>query len=521
MKKIIDREKTEALRRKAHEKGDTSIVIDQAGGQENMLASPADIVIGGGARGGAKSFSLLLYNLYYIGCPHFHGILFRKELATMSDLVDTSQQVLRQFGTYLKGEQTWRLNSGGTLTFGYHGDSLDAFRDRYQGRQFAYIGVDEITQMDYAKFKYLLTCNRNAYGLTNHFFGTCNPDPDSWVAKFIDWWIGDDGLPVRERDGKVRYCFMDGDSVEDILWGDSREEVYAQARPVIDRLWRPEYEAYGSPQKMFIQSAAFVSARLDDNHVLMRSDPSYVASLAGQSEAMRQRDLEGNWKFSDMGDDMISRSDMLTFFDNARQEGDGVRRASCDAAFDGGDNLVMWLWVGNHIDDVFVSRKDSRSAMQMVESRLVEWGVRQENLTYDMNGIGQAFKGFFPKAVGFNNRGSVDAKYKYIYDNLKSQAAYMLYDHLSRHELSIKPELLDRRYEGNGYGPTPLRQILLRERRAIRADESRADHGFSLIKKAVMKQMVGHSPDFIEAMLMWEVFAIRKTTRQIRGIGLV
>ena len=74
--------------------------------------------------------------------------------------------------------------------------------------------------MEYLKFKYLITCNRNAFHIRNRFIGTCNPDPDSWVAKFIDWWIGEDGLPIPERDGRVRYCFMDGDNVSGIYWGD-------------------------------------------------------------------------------------------------------------------------------------------------------------------------------------------------------------------------------------------------------------------------------------------------------------
>ena len=88
--------------------------------------------------------------------------------------------------------------------------------------------IDEITHIPYEKFKYLVTCNRNGVGLHNRIWGTCNPDPDSWVRKFIDWWIGPDGFPIPERDCKLRYCFMDGDSPDTIYWGDTPEEVYEQ-----------------------------------------------------------------------------------------------------------------------------------------------------------------------------------------------------------------------------------------------------------------------------------------------------
>ena len=66
------------------------------------------------------------------------------------------------------------------------------------------------------------------------------------------------------------------------------------------------------------------------------------------------------------------------------------------------------------------------------------------------------------------------------------------------------------RFSGKGFSNVPLRQILLKERRAIRAEDDSSDKGFSLIKKKAMKALVGHSPDYIEALLMRFVFEIGK-----------
>ena len=49
----------------------------------------------------------------------------------------------------------------------------------------------------------------------------------------------------------------------------------------------------------------------------------------------------------------------------------------------------------------------------------------EENFCYDLNGVGQTFKGFFKRAVPFNNRESVDVKLKNVYDTIKSQSAYL------------------------------------------------------------------------------------------------
>lgn len=510
--KVFSWEYIEHLRKLDSKKRNPYKIIAQRGGQEDMLAQCADIQIVGGSRGGSKSYSLLLENLKDINNKNYRAVIFRKEVDDLTDLVDTSNGIYGDFGTYnrSKADMTWNFQSGGALKFNYYSDSLEDFKVRMQGKQYSFIGIDEITHIEYPKFKYLITNNRNAFDIRNRFWGTCNPDPDSWVAKFIDWWIGEDGLPIPERNGAVRYCFMDGDEVNDIYWGDSKEEVYEQCKSIIDKYWLDSYSIYGSPADLFVKSVTFIEAKLADNVQLLRSDPTYLANLAGQSEEQRSRDLEGNWKFKTVGDDMIKMPHMERFFDNAQQIGDGVRRVSLDAAFDGGDNLVMWLWVGWHLKDLFVCRKDSKDTVDVVRAKLKEWKVLEDNFTYDLNGIGQIFKGYFKNAIPFNNRESVADEDKGLYDTLKSQAAYLFAKKLIDKELSIEPYLLDFRFDAGKNKSIHLRQILMDERKAIKANTLAWDKGFSLIKKTDMKKLVGHSPDFIEAMLMRMIFEIKK-----------
>ncbi len=520
---VLSYEQIQAFRAEDKKTPNPYKIIAQHGGQENMLATTADILIGGGSRGGSKSFTLLMEALNDINNKNFRAILLRHEIDDLSDLVETSDMLYHDFGEYnkSKNDMRWNLYKGGFLKFSYHSDPIEDFKKRFQGKQYAYIGIDEITHMDYAKFKYLITCNRNAFRIRNRIIGTCNPDPDSWVAKFIDWWIGEDGYPIPERNGIIRYCFMDGEDPSMIYWGDTRQEVYDQCRNIIDRYWREEYRQYGTPQEIFIKSATFVEARLADNVKLIASDPNYVANLASQSEEQRARDLDGNWKYKVAGDDIIKLIHMEKLFSNAFQYGDNVRRVSCDAAFDGGDSLVMWLWEGWHIRDVFVCGLDSKKTVNVVKAKLEEWGVHENNFTYDLNGLGQIFKGFFPNAVPFNNKAAVEEKFKYIYPNLKSQAAYMFAQKVINAEISIESTLLTRKFSGKRFKDMPLKDILNRERKAIRKDENNENNGWSIIKKAIMKSIVGHSPDFIEALLMRMIFEIRHKRGQFKGLGLL
>lgn len=485
-------------------------VIAQAGAQEKLLSQYVDILIGGGSRGGSKTFSLVMEALKDIDNPKFNAVLLRNEKDDLTEIISDSLWLYSQFGNFHRSlnDLTWHFNAGGKLKFSYYSDPYDEFVKRFQGKQYSYIGIDEITHMPYDKFKYLVTCNRNAFKLHNRIWGTCNPDPDSWVRKFIGWWIGEDGFPIPERDGVIRYCFMDGDTPDTIYWGSTPEEVYEQCREIIDPLWNDAYAALGYDKvRMFVKSVTFIRAGLEENLKLLESDPNYLANLAQQGEEQRSRDLEGNWNFKVAGDDIIKLSDMERFFANPELRG-GKNYASCDIAFEGGDSLVMWLWHGWHIQDIFVYKSNAKSTLSAVRAKLQEWGVPEENFTYDLNGLGQTFKGFFPRAIPFNNMGYVDDQYRGIYHDLKSQCAYLFAHKIIDGEISINPRLLHQKYSGKGFDRAPLSLILMKERKAIRADESSSERGFSLIRKGQMKNVVGHSPDFIEALLMRMIFDI-------------
>lgn len=510
--------------------------MPQRGAQEEMLATDVDILIGGGSRGGGKSWSLLMEALYDIQSPNFTGLLLRKETKDLDSLINDSYKLYSDFGDYNRSinDMTWNFSNGGWLKFSYYAGNFQSFKDRFQGRQYAYVGIDEITQCEYKKFKYLTTVNRNASHIRSRFWGTCNPDPDSWVRKYIDWWIDDDGYAIPERCGQVRYCYMDGDSPDSIYWGSSREEVYEQCAQIIDSLWNDKYEeAYAkvglSKLDVLIKSVTFVRADLSENVKLLSSDPSYLGNLAQQDEEQRMRDLKANWNWKAAGDDLIKYEDMEAFFHNAIQEGDGVRRASADIAFTGGDNFVMWLWVGNHIKDLVVMRLDPKTVVAVVQVKLREWGVEERNFTYDMQGIGQYFKGFFKDALPFNNQLAPIALNReekdginYLYKDLKSQCAFMFYKDIKELNISIDRALLERKYSGNGFKNWTLDRIMQKERKAIRRDEGGDDRGFRVLSKKIAKKYVGWSPDFIESCYYWEYPAklAKKKHTKVKGLWM-
>lgn len=483
----------------------------------------------------SKSYSILLDGIKDIIHPNFNAVILRHEKPDLENIIKDSKNVYSDYGYYVSSDRDmlWRLNAGGQIQFSYHAGDIDDFKVRFQGKQYSYIAVDEITHIDWDKFLYLLTTLRNAYGIRNRFVGSCNPDKSSWVRQFIDWWIGNvdtiyadgqkhpelAGYPIPERDGKVRYCFMAGAAhLSDIIWGDTREEVYEKCKDKIAELWTEDMHRFGDPKDLFIMSVAFVEAKITDNIKLLESDPSYIARLANQSQEQIMRDLRGNWDADHGSDEYLSEEDMQRFFANTRQFGDGIPRASLDVAFEGGDAAWMWLRVGNHIQDFVEFHMDAQNLIQAVDDQLHRWHVQPQNFTFDTNGIGQAFKGFFKRAVPFNNMEApfgrdteAQRQAKLEYDNLKSQTAFMFADEIKSGNISIEPYLLDRRITAKGIDNMSLREILMSQRRIIAIDQKKADNykGKCIISKDAMKKMLHYSPDAMESLLYSHVFFVK------------
>lgn len=263
----------------------------QAGPQTMFMASEADIIVYGGAAGGGKTYALLLEALRHKDVKGFGAVIFRRnynQITAEGGLWDASQKIFSQVPD-AKPRKTpklnWRFNNGngGRLTFAHieNDDGLSS----WQGTEIAYIGFDELTHFTKHQFLYMLSRNRTTCGVTPYVRATCNPDADSWVAEFISWWIDQDtGYPIRERSGQIRWMVNMNDV---ITWYSTKEDAIAYAV----QAGLPEKEA-----EFATKSVTFIASSIQDNKVLLESNPSYMANLRALPEVDMERLLRGNWK---------------------------------------------------------------------------------------------------------------------------------------------------------------------------------------------------------------------------------
>lgn len=255
------------------------VIGPNPGPQSAAFASTADITVYGGQAGGGKTYlTLLRFAVHADRVSGYSGTIFRRELPQVKmggGMWRESMSLYPVFGAQPnKSELSWTFPNGSVVQF----DSMQHEKNKidFQGAQLHEFCFEEATHFEESQFWYLFSRLRTMGGgdeFASRCMLTCNPDPDSWVRRLIDWYIGADGLVIPERAGKKRYFLRDGD---EMLWGDTAAEVMAKGAHLS-----------GKPQTL-----RFIPATLTDNP---KGDPNYRSKLEALPRIERDRLLGGNW----------------------------------------------------------------------------------------------------------------------------------------------------------------------------------------------------------------------------------
>ena len=224
------------------------------GPQTQFLAAAEREVFYGGARGGGKSYAMLIDPLRYCDKQKHRGLLLRRSMPELRDLINHSQQLYPKAfpgARWREQEKEWRFPSGAKIEFGYAENTTDALR--YQGQSYTWIGIDELPQYPTPDIYNFLRSSLRSVDPEIPVFMRATGNPGNVGSTWVKEMFVDPAVPNTKFDVEIQ-------------------------TPVGNK-------------KI---TRRFIPAKLQDNPYLMQTEDYYIM-LASLPEVQRKQFLDGDW----------------------------------------------------------------------------------------------------------------------------------------------------------------------------------------------------------------------------------
>jgi len=224
------------------------------GPQTEFLAAPEREVFYGGARGGGKSYALLIDPLRFCHKAAHRGLFIRRTMPELRDIINHSLNLYPKAypgAKWREQEKEWRFPSGARIEFGYAENLTDVLR--YQGQSYTWIGIDELPQYP----------SEDIYNFLRSSLRSVDPE--------IPVYIRATGNPGNVGSHWVKKMFVDP--------GEPNASFDVKVPTMVGEK---------------IITRRFIPAKLQDNPYLMQTD-DYMIMLSSLPEIQRKQFLEGDW----------------------------------------------------------------------------------------------------------------------------------------------------------------------------------------------------------------------------------
>ncbi len=282
--------------------------------------------------------------------------------------------------------------------------------------------------------------------------------------------------------------------------------------PAKNYLYREYYRKYKEgklePWKKFIQALPY------DNKML---PPGYIENLERTlNKNEKERLLKGNWEYDDDPAALMPYDKIVAIFSNDHvnmvvdKDGklsiNGKKKITVDVARFGGDRVVMIAWEGFRAK-IFTWKKEGLDiTAQRIERQRLAMGIGKSDVIVDEDGVGGGIVDFY-KCKGFINNarplpspdGALDRNGKPIpenFDHLKSQCYF---------------RFAKRVCDGGVYidcDDPEIKQLVIEELEQVKQKALDSDMKKGVVPKEDVKELLGRSPDFADALMMREYFEL-------------
>ena len=239
-----------------------------------------------------------------------------------------------------------------------------------------------------------------------------------------------------------------------------------------------------SKQGVLPKHRKFIQALASDN---VHISKHYETQLQKLDEISKQRLLYGNWEYDDSEDKLIEYNAILNMYDNTTAQ-TGEKYISADIARFGKDKTVIIYWNGLRAEKIKVLETNTitEAAQEIRELQRIE-SVKLSNIIVDDDGVGGGVRDIL-RCKGFVNNGKVINNENY--QNLKTQCYYKLAEYINASKLYLQTN------------NTLLKDDLTKELEQVRRDKIDRDTKLAILPKEKVKQIIGRSPDYADALMM-------------------
>ena len=242
----------------------------------------------------------------------------------------------------------------------------------------------------------------------------------------------------------------------------------------------------------------FIQALPKDNPHL---PASYLESLLSLDENSKQRLYYGNWEYDNDPSKLIDYEKIQNVFTNEFVEG-GEMYISADIARFGSDKMVICVWSGFRVIDLITLNKSSIVEIaQLIRELANKYKVTMSKIIIDEDGVGGGVVDMLRGCKGFiNNSKPLLVENQIVqYQNLKTQCYFKLAELIQSDQIYIKCQ------------EQTIIDDITKELEMVKRDKIDSDGKLRIISKETVKQSIGRSPDYSDALMMRMYFCFEQT----------
>jgi len=254
------------------------------------------------------------------------------------------------------------------------------------------------------------------------------------------------------------------------------------------------YTRFYSPHKTkaLPGNMKFIQSLLTDNPEISKH---YRENLLTLDKASKERLLHGNWDYEDDPAVLCEFDAIVDLFTNDHVKG-GERSLSADLAMKGRDRFIAGFFNGG-ICKVIVDKQTStgKEIESDVKTGMINNSVPRSRVIVDSDGLGSYLESYLTGIKEFHGGATPFDKKEYA--NLKAECAFKLAEKVNKRELKI-------------ICTDDQKQRIIEELGALKKDKVDGDETRKrIIKKELMKELIGRSPDYLDMLIMGMYFHVK------------